>query len=112
MFDIHGIEHLRDFHRGRADRNRGVRVAERATKQAETKQKFQTHIFVKIAQPPSVSQLLARVFSAEVTALGKNTNKSIQRLPVAFDADGQHDGGEERDGPQLARDIRQAVAFQ
>jgi len=36
----------------------------------------------------------------------------IQRLAVAFDANGQHHDQKKRNRPQIGRDINQAVAFQ
>ena len=37
---------------------------------------------------------------------------SVERLPIALDANGQHDDREERDLPKLQADIDDAVPFQ
>ncbi len=40
------------------------------------------------------------------------TLRLIERLAVAFDADGQHYNQEQRDGPKVGGHFNQAVAFQ
>ena len=42
----------------------------------------------------------------------KSAVVSIQRPPVALEADGQHHGEEQGDGPELREDLRQAVPLE